>query len=85
MRTDQDISHYLLISNEVEADEEMKRLDQQLKTSFSSSPFDKHVQDHKSNIIQAFNYSQQGVDLLGLLPISDIPRSQGSAISDRFG
>ena len=87
MRTNQKISHYLIMSNEIEADEEMKRMENALKTSFSSSPLDKVVYDHKKTIMNAFFKSQaEGVggspiDLVKISNVSAIPLAQGSAIS----
>lgn len=46
IRTDQPISHYLVFSNELEADEEVKRLENELKTSFNKSPYDKIIEDN---------------------------------------
>ena len=83
MRTDQNISHYLIMSNQIEADEEMKRMQNALKTSFSSSPLDRIVYDNRKNIMSAFVQSQAeaGGSPIDLVKISAIPNAQGSAIS----
>ena len=83
MRSSQPISHYLIIANEVEADEEVKRMENALKTSFSSSPLDKLVYDNRKNIMSAFVKSQaeSGGSPIDMVKISAIPNTQGSAIS----
>ena len=57
IRTGQEIDHYLVFENQSEADEEMKKLENMLKTSFNSSPSDKLVHDHKKNILDVFAQS----------------------------
>ena len=83
MRSSQPISHYLIIAHEIEADEEMKRMENALKTSFSSSPLDKIVYDHKKTIMSAFVKSQAevGGSPIDLVKVSAIPNVQSSAIS----
>lgn len=73
----------------------MKRLENELKTSFSKSPYDRIIEDNEKNILKAFSHSQvvgnqeevERNNMVGeilsinLPHVSAIPVNQGSAIS----
>jgi hypothetical protein len=92
MRKDQPIAHYLVFGNEIEADEEIRRLEDRLKTSFSSSPLDKVVHDYRGQIVKVLDKWQpeEGSptllgDILGMPFASAIPKAQSSSISAGIG